>query len=406
MEEASPMGEEIEKKGPITDSSESESKSEAKVILLIEDEEAHAELVRRAFKENSSEWEIHRVVNISEAFKWLEEHELPTLIITDYSLPDGTGLDLTKGAKNPEEMNVPLILLIGYSSEQPIVRSIKSDAMDYVVKDVEELRLLPWTAERVLHDWENIVKRKQAEDALRVAYKEFEEREKMKTDFLNVAYHEMKSPLASIVGYTHLLEQSELTEEQKNYVRIIGESTSQLNELIGSLLEVARLGAGKMELTVQEVSIPEIVKEVLERVKPSVDAKKQTISTVVPERVEVEGDKQKITAIFGNLILNAIKFTGENGRIDIEIEEREEEGDIRVCITDTGVGIPKGHLSKIFDRYYVADTPSTRKEGLGLGLAIVKGYVELHGGKVWTTSELGKGSKFCFTLPKRQRQIA
>jgi signal transduction histidine kinase len=216
----------------------------------------------------------------------------------------------------------------------------------------------------------------------------------------------MKSPLASIVGYTHLLEQSELTEEQKNYVRIIGESTSQLNELIGSLLEVARLGAGKMELTVQEVSIPEIVKEVLERVKPSVDAKKQTISTVVPERVEVEGDKQKITAIFGNLILNAIKFTGENGRIDIEIEEREEEGDIRVCITDTGVGIPKGHLSKIFDRYYVADTPSTRKEGLGLGLAIVKGYVELHGGKVWTTSELGKGSKFCFTLPKRQRQIA
>ena len=391
----------------MTDSSESEAKSKAKVILLIEDEETHAELVRRAFKENSSEWEIHHVVNISEALKWLEEHERPSLIIADYSLPDGAGLDLTKGAKNPEEMSVPLIILIGYGFEQPIVRSIKSDAMDYVIKDVEELRLLPWTAERVLRDWENIIKRKQAEDALRVVYKEFEEREKMKTDILNVAYHEMRSPLAPIVGYTHLLEQSELTEKQKNYVRIIEESGFQLEKLIGSLLEVTRVDAGKIELTVQEVSIPEIVKNVLERIRPTADAKNQTIFNGVPGVIEVEGDEQKITAIFDNLISNAIKYTGENGRIDIEIEDREEEEEvIRVCITDTGVGIPEEHLSKIFDRYYVADTPSIRKEGLGLGLAIVKGYVELHGGKVWVTSELGKGSKFCFTLPKRQRQIA
>jgi signal transduction histidine kinase len=330
------MGAKMEKKRPMTDSSESEVKSEDKVILLIEGEETHAELVRRAFKENSSEWEIHHVVNISEALQWLEGNERPSLIIADYSLLDGTGLDL--------------------------------------------------------------------KDALRVAYKEFEEREKMKTDFLNEAYHEMKSPLASIVGYIYLLEQSELTEQQKNYVRIIGASVSQLDELINSLLELTRVETGKVTFTSRDaVSISEIVKNVLERVKPTADAKNQTIVDGVLEGVEVEGDKQKITAIFDNLISNAINYTGENGRIDIMVEDRKEEEDvIRVCISDTGVGIPEEHLPKIFDRYYVAD----RKRGFGLGLAIVKGYVELHGGEVWVTSELGKGSTFCFTLPKRQRQIA
>jgi PAS domain S-box-containing protein len=257
--------------------------------------------------------------------------------------------------------------------------------------------------EYYLSNWVDVTGRKRAEEALRESHEKLKELDKMKTDFLNVAYHEMLTPLTPIVGYTNLLEQSELTEKQKNYVRIIEESASQLNELIGSLLEVARLGAGKIDLTVQEVSIPEIVKEVLEHVKPLVDAKKQTISTVVPDGIEVEGDKQKITAIFENLILNAIKFTGENGRIDIVVEDRKEEGDIRVCVADTGDGISEENLPRIFERFYMLDTSLTRKGGLGLGLALVKGYVGLHGGEVWATSELGKGSKFCFILPKKRR---
>jgi len=150
------------------------------------------------------------------------------------------------------------------------------------------------------------------------------------------------------------------------------------------------------------VSIQEIAKTVLERVKPQVDAKKQTISTAIPEGVEVEGDKLKITAIFDNLISNAIKYTGEKGRIDIVVEDRKEEEEIHVCVADTGIGIPEEHLLKVFERFYMVETSLIRKGGLGLGLTIVKGYVKLHGGKVWATSELGKGSKFWFTLPKRR----
>ena len=85
------------------------------------------------------------------------------------------------------------------------------------------------------------------------------------------------------------------------------------------------------------------------------------------------------------------------------VEDRKEEKDIRVCVADTGIGIPEEHLLRVFERFYMADTSLTRKGGLGLGLTIVKGYVKLHGGEVWVTSEHGKGSKFWFTLPKRQR---
>ena len=247
----------------------------------------------------------------------------------------------------------------------------------------------------------DITEWKRAEDALRESHEKLKELDKMKTNFLNVAYHEMRSPLAPIVGYASLLEQSELTEKQKKYVRIIAESATQLEELITSLLEVTCIDAGKAELSLEKMSIPEIVNNVLERFELQVDAKKQTISTAVPEGIEVEGDKQKITAIFDNLISNAIKYTGEKGRIDVVVEDRQE--DLRVCVADTGIGIPEAQLPRVFERFYMVDTSLAGEGGLGLGLAIVKGYLKLHGGEVWATSELGKGSKFWFTLHKRQR---
>ncbi len=250
----------------------------------------------------------------------------------------------------------------------------------------------------------DITNQKAMEDALHAAYNELKTRDKQKTDFLNVTYHDLRSPLAPIIGYASLLEQSKLSEKQKNYVNIIEKSSRQLEEMVDRMLEATRIETGKVELALEPVSIPEIVNDALERIKPQVDAKKQTISTAVPEGIEIEGDKQKITAIFDNLILNAIKYTDEKGRIDIVVEDRNEEEDIRVCVADTGVGISGEHLPRVFERFYMVDTSLTRKGGLGLGLAIVKRYVEQHGGEVWVTSEPGKGAKFWFTLPKKQKQ--
>ena len=249
----------------------------------------------------------------------------------------------------------------------------------------------------------DITEHKRLDDERERVLKELKELDKLKTNFLNVAYHEMRSPLAPIVASASLLEQGYLSAKQKRLVFIIEQSVKQLEKLINRLLELTRVDAGKVELRLKTVLIPEIIKNVLGYLKPLADAKKQSITIDVPERIEIEGDEQKITAIFDNLVSNAIKYTGKNGKIDIKAEDRGGE-DIVVSIADTGIGISEEQLSRVFERFFMADTSLSRKGGLGLGLSIVQEYVKLHGGKVWATSELGKGSNIFFTVPKKQRK--
>ena len=257
-------------------------------------------------------------------------------------------------------------------------------------------------ANRCIASLLDITELKRKGDELRETCEKLKELDKMKREFLNVAYHEMRSPLAPIVGYASMLERCELSGKGKKYLYIIEQSARELEEMINRMLELARIDSKKIELSLEGLYIPEVVAEVVKGIEPEAKEKKQVISTVVPE-VKIQADKQKMVAIFYNLISNAIRYTQEGGRIDIMVEDREKEGNIRVCIADTGIGIPEEHLPKIFERFYMVDTSLTRKSGsLGLGLSIVKEYVKLHGGKVWATSEFGKGSKFFFIMPKRQ----
>lgn len=248
----------------------------------------------------------------------------------------------------------------------------------------------------------DITELKRKEDELRETCERLEELDKMKRDFLNVAYHELRSPLAPIVGYASMLERYKLPDKGKRYLYNIEQSARELEKLINRMLELARIDGKKIELSLEKVYIPEVVAEVVKDIEPEAKEKKQVISTAVQE-VEILADKQKIVAIFSNLISNAIKYTPEGGKIDIMVEDRGE--DIRACVADTGIGIPEEHLPKIFERFYMVDTSLTRKSGsLGLGLSIVKEYVKLHGGIVWATSEVGKGSKFFFIMPKSYKQ--
>ena len=240
------------------------------------------------------------------------------------------------------------------------------------------------------------------EEELCAICEELKELDDMKKNFLNAAYHELRSPLTPIVGYASLLKCDELGDKQRDYVSNIEKYAEQLRAQINRMLELARIDGGEIAMTLEDVSIPEIVNEVVKSFKPLWNDKEQTITTHVSEGIEVRGDKQKITAIFTNLISNAIKYTYEGGRINIMAVDRGE--DIRVCVSDTGIGIPEKHLPKIFERFYMVNTSLTRKsESLGLGLSIIREYVKLHGGRIWATSEHGKGSKFFFTLPKKEK---
>jgi PAS domain S-box-containing protein len=240
------------------------------------------------------------------------------------------------------------------------------------------------------------------EKELSAICEELKELDDMKKNFLNAAYHELRSPLTPIVGYASLLKCDELADKQKDYVSNIEKYADQLKEQINRMLELASIDGGEVVMTLEDVSIPEIVDGVVKSVKPLLNEKGQTITTHVPAGIEVRGDRLKIIGILNNLISNAIKYTSGSGRIDIMVEDRG--GDIRVSVADTGIGIPEKHLPKVFERFFMVNTSLTRKsESLGLGLSIVKEYVKLHGGHIWATSEPEKGSKFFFTLPKKKK---
>ncbi|RZN34454.1 MAG: PAS domain S-box protein [Methanophagales archaeon ANME-1-THS] len=245
----------------------------------------------------------------------------------------------------------------------------------------------------------NITELKRKKDKLRDTCKRLAELDKMKREFLSVAYHEMRSPLAPIIGYASLLE-PKLADRERRYIAIIEQSARELEERINHMLELARIDGKKVELTLGELAVREVVEKVVRKLEPAAEAKNQVISMFIPE-LTIPADEQKLHTILTNLLSNAIRYTPEGGRIDIIVEDRG--ADIRACIADTGPGIPAEHLPKIFERFYMVDTSLTRKSGgLGLGLSIVKEYVKMHGGRVWATSELGRGSQFFFTLPKRE----
>jgi ActR/RegA family two-component response regulator len=169
-------------------------------VLLVEDEDSHAMLIRRFFEDDSSEWMVHHATGVAEALSWLEQNrsEVPVLVIADYCLADGTGLDLARDAKSPEEVGFPLIILTGVGSEKLAVFTLKSGAMEYLVKDAEDLKYLPKTARRVMLEWSLIIERRRTEDSLKKYIDNLEKANCNLEDFAEEISREMAESLSSI----------------------------------------------------------------------------------------------------------------------------------------------------------------------------------------------------------------
>ncbi|MGD0952432.1 MAG: response regulator [Methanotrichaceae archaeon] len=213
-----------------------------KTILLVEDEESHAEVVRRLFEEDSPDWLIHHVSNISDALKWLElnKESPPTLVVSDYRLPDGNGLELAKNAQSPEEIGFPLIILTGVGSEKLAVQTIKSGAMDYIVKGGEELRQLPRIAVHVIREWDLIVERKASEEELKNFINDLEKSNSNLEEFMDNISHDLDSSISSIQDFNKMLTEKyadKLDETALDYLKNVKTATEKASNLIDSMFE-------------------------------------------------------------------------------------------------------------------------------------------------------------------------
>jgi len=213
-----------------------------KTILLVEDEESHAEVVRRFFEEDSPDWLIHHVSNISDAQKWLElnRESPPTLVISDYKLPDGNGLELAKNAQSPEEVGFPLIILTGVGSEKLAVQTIKSGAMDYIVKSGEEMRQLPRIAVYVIREWDLITERKASEEELKNFINDLEKSNSNLEEFMDNISHDLEISLSSIQDFSKMLTEKyadKLDETALDYLKNVKIATEKASKLVDSMFE-------------------------------------------------------------------------------------------------------------------------------------------------------------------------
>ena len=227
--------------------------------------------------------------------------------------------------------------------------------------------------------------------------------DKMKSMFVSIAAHEQRSPLTSINGYLEMLPDGMFgapSQAQEEALHIIESSVKHLISITSNLLNATRLEAGRVELILVPFALPLLVHKVVTEMMPQLEAKEQVIEmTVAPDLPPVLCDRMRAIQIIGNLLDNACKYTARRGRISINLALAAEPGFVLLAISDTGVGISASDQSRLFNRFFRAESAYlTSEAGTGLGLHIARALIELHGGRIWLESDVGRGTTFFVTF--------
>lgn len=241
-------------------------------------------------------------------------------------------------------------------------------------------------------------------DQLQEANRKLQEIDKMKTDFISVASHELRTPVTTIKAFAELLVmRPDMPEQRKG--RLVGSINSEadhLTRLTNDLLDLARIETGSMQWREEPVSIEDVINRSLAGMEPLLEGKGLRITTAFRQPLALfYGDRDRLVQVVTNLLSNAAKFTPGGGTITVAArQESAPAAQIVVEVSDTGRGIAAKDLELIFEKFQRSgDQLTSMIEGTGLGLAIARQIVEYHGGRIWATSTHGKGSMFIFTLP-------
>lgn len=330
------------------------------------------------------------------------------------------GLLVVDGKGNVAMMNPAAEQLLGISRKdkigKPILEDLKKEQLVSLMKashgkEGREIEIISQDAEtrKVLRSSSAVIENENGQtvgmvSVLRDITKQ-KELDRLKSNFVANVTHELRTPLIAVQKSISLLlnkTTGQISETQEEFLTIAARNLKKLGVLIDDLLDLSKLEAGKMALKREDVFIENVIDEAVESLNTWARTKSIAIKKQIQKEVPcLNIDSSRIGQVLNNLIGNAIKFTPEGGDIIVEATLGKNSNEVRVTVSDTGVGIEKEDLPKVFDKFYQAggERSMTDISGTGVGLSIVKEIVELHGGKVWAESDKGRETKFIFTLP-------
>lgn len=297
------------------------------------------------------------------------------------------------------ERDLRSMMFVPLKIENRVIGILKLGKREKSFFNQHHLRLSELVADRVAA----IVENARLYEKLLQTNKELERLNRVKTEFVSMVSHELRTPVTAIKGFVDLMiteEAGPINDQQKRFLKITASSIERLTLLISDLLDLSRIESGQMKMEMSPVHIEELLRESAETYRSTIESKKISFSLEINKQLpQVLADGARIKQVIDNLLSNAMKFTPTGGQIRMIADDL---GDfVLVSVSDTGVGIKKEDQEKIFEKFYQVDSSLTRQTGgTGLGLAISKSIVDMHSGRIWVESDLGKGSTFRCLLPR------
>jgi two-component system sensor histidine kinase VicK len=237
---------------------------------------------------------------------------------------------------------------------------------------------------------------------------EEEKLDRQRKDFVANVSHELRTPLTTIKSYLESLEDGAIHDPELaiRFLKVARQESDRMTRLINDLLQLSKLDAKQTRFVKKATTLSTMLEDVVDRFSMQCEQKKIDISLQILSYLpQVYADRDKIDQVLDNLLSNAVKFTPEGGKIVVSAK-RQKNGMVEVSVADTGIGIPKKDLSRIFERFYRVDKARSRSMGgTGLGLAIAQEIIRYHEGEIWITSEYQKGTKVSFTLPPCEPEV-
>jgi signal transduction histidine kinase len=382
-----------------------------KKIIVVDDNPENLNVLKNTMKEL---YMVYPCPSAAQMFELLE-HVQPELILLDVEMPEMNGYEAIKKLKSDNKYKeIPVIFLTSMTGAQSELEGLGYGAVDYIRKPFIAPLLMQrirtqLSIQKQQAEIKHLLDLKTEEVKMREAAElEAENASQAKSDFLSHMSHEIRSPLNAVIGMINIANEEKTVEGIKVYLEKAGNAAKHVLGVINDILDMSKIEANKLELSDSEFDFTKMMTNIVD--VTGIKAQEKHIQIVTDMSKDIPSivicDELRLAQVITNLMTNAIKFTPDNGKVQLnaqKLEEKDDEVTVRIEVVDPGIGISPEQQSKLFSAYNQADrTIAKQFGGTGLGLAISKRIIELMQGKIWIESELGQGAKFIFTLKMKK----